>query len=127
MRFLEHDRVVKYLGHAVEHGIVVKALNRLTREYFPIVWIVDGPRKDTREYTSKGWRPVIDWEPQHLACRCQECGREFRAPKHLPFCRTCAEYRPDALQRPARDPETAEYQSPTSPYLPVPDDDDLPF
>jgi hypothetical protein len=29
--------------------------------------------------------------------------------------------------RPARDPETAEYQSPTSPYLPVPDDDDLPF
>jgi hypothetical protein len=29
--------------------------------------------------------------------------------------------------RPARDPETPTYQPPSSPYLPVPDDDDLPF
>ena len=29
--------------------------------------------------------------------------------------------------RPARDPETPAYQPPASLYLPVPDDDDLPF
>jgi hypothetical protein len=29
--------------------------------------------------------------------------------------------------RPARDPETPTYAPPASPYLPVPDDDDLPF
>jgi hypothetical protein len=29
--------------------------------------------------------------------------------------------------RPARDPETPEYQPPASPYQPIPDDDDLPF
>lgn len=129
MKFIEHDRVLKYLGNAVEHGVVVQAMNRATREFFLIVWIEDGPRKNTREYTSKGWRPLIDWDdgPGHLSCRCRECERLFRSPLERPLCRTCAVFTPERQRRPLRDPDTPVYQPTAASYQPRPDDDDLPF
>jgi hypothetical protein len=92
-RYLEHDAVEKGWTDATrERGVIVLLTNKTTGTRFPMVWILTGPRKNTREYPSKGWSdPLLDWPGEgYLQCRCRECERLFRADTDQQFCRTCA-------------------------------------
>ena len=90
-RFQEGDLVSK--GN--EHGKVVTCTNRQTGEQFVMVWIQDGPRKNTREYPRHGWIVELDWSPDGPRAICSDCEREFRRPTveedgvRQIFCRQC--------------------------------------
>lgn len=73
--FQEHDRVTK----GDEVGVVIIKRNRETGETFPLVWILEGPRKGRREYPRRGWTVDLDWTDRDYTVHvCAECEREFR-------------------------------------------------
>jgi hypothetical protein len=51
--FCKHEHVRK----GDERGVIVELKNRSTGRPFLMVWILNGPRKNQREYPERGWEP----------------------------------------------------------------------
>lgn len=89
--FQEHDRVTR----GAEVGVIVLCRNRATGDKFPMVWVLEGPHKGTREYPNRGWMVALDWSYSGLSHVCHECDRPFRTDDtgltEMPriWCREC--------------------------------------